>query len=119
MANERARTLRRNQTDAERQLWNALRRNQLDGCKFRRQHSMGAYIVDFICLEKKLIIELDGDQHGHAVHKRHDEKRDTWLKGRGYRVIRYWNNDVYSNIEGVLLEISEYLRMPCNAPPPP
>ena len=119
MANEFARSLRKNLTDAERKLWYALRSGQLDGYRFRRQHPMGPFVVDFICLEKKLIVELDGDRHGKAVHKSRDEKRDEWLKSRGYYVLRFWNNDVYSNLDGVLLDIAEYLRVPHDSLPPP
>jgi len=80
---------------------------------------MGPYIVDFICLEKKLIVELDGDQHGHGAQQAHDENRDRWLESRGYHVVRYWNNDIYSNLGRVLDDLLEYLRMPGDAAPPP
>ena len=109
MADERARTLRRNQTDAERILWRLLCKQQLDECRFRRQHPMGAYIVDFICLERKLIIELDGDQHGQPEQVAHDQRRDAWLQSRGYHVVRFWNDEIYQNIDGVLSVIAELL----------
>ncbi len=119
MANERARALRRNQTDAERVFWQAVNGKQLHGHRFRRQHPLGNYIVDFICLEKKLIVELDGEQHGFGKHMLHDAKRDAWLEQRGYRVVRYWNDEVYNNLEGVLTELAIYLRDPAYGPPPP
>lgn len=119
MANERARTLRRNQTAAERTLWRALRGKRLDGHRFRRQHPMGRYVVDFICLEKKLIVEVDGGQHGEDKQQHHDRERDAWLEAAGYRVVRYWNTDVLNNLEGVTLEIAEYLRDPAYGAPPP
>ncbi len=110
MANERARSLRKNQTDAERILWRALKGRQLDGCRFRRQHPMGAYIVDFICLERRLIVELDGDQHGFPAHAVHDAKRDAWLQAKGYHVARFWNDEVYNNLDGVLNALLELLQ---------
>lgn len=109
MADERARTLRRNQTDAERILWRLLCKKQLDECRFRRRHPMGAYIVDFICLERKLIIELDGDQHGQPEQVAYDQRRDDWLQSRGYHVARFWNDEIYQNIDGVLSVIAELL----------
>ena len=95
----RARALRRNPTDAERTLWNHLRFWQVDGYKFRRQQPLGKYIVDFVCLEKSLIVELDGGQH--ADQSSYDAERDAWLRGQGFSVLRFWNNDVLQNINGV------------------
>ena len=105
-----AKTLRRNSTDAERKLWYSIRSKQLDGLKFRRQHPLGNYVVDFVCLEKRLIIELDGGQH--AINKEKDIERDNWLKNEGYTVLRFWNNDVLDNLDGVLSEIRKYLVPP-------
>ncbi|MDR3498745.1 MAG: endonuclease domain-containing protein [Parvibaculum sp.] len=99
MPNERARALRRNQTDAEKKLWSVLRRDQL-GHSFRRQHPMGPYIVDFICLQARLVIEADGGQHSDD-RAEHDAKRTAWLEARGYKVLRFWNSDILQNIEGV------------------
>ena len=110
MANERARALRKNQTIAERKLWRSIRLRQLNGFKFRRQYPIGKYIVDFICAEKKLIIELDGSQHGDDDQKEHDFERDQWLRSQGYRVLRVWNVRVFKELPSLLDEISHYLR---------
>jgi very-short-patch-repair endonuclease len=103
-----ARTLRKNSTDAERLLWKHLRSRQMGAHKFRRQHPIGVYIVDFICLEKKLIIELDGGQHTKQVE--YDEKRSVWLKERGYSVLRYWNHDVLKSPKVVMANILEEIE---------
>jgi very-short-patch-repair endonuclease len=93
----RARELRNNPTDAERVLWSQLRFWQLDGYKFRRQQPLGQYIVDFICLEKRVVVEVDGGQHSQQV----DAERDTWLRDEGFIVLRFWNHEVLKNIETV------------------
>jgi very-short-patch-repair endonuclease len=103
-----ARFLRKNQTNAERLIWGALRGGRLMRFKFRRQHTIGNYIVDFICIEKKLIIELDGGQHSQQINK--DIIRDKWLKSHGYEVIRFWDNDVIRNAEAVLESIADKLN---------
>jgi len=103
-----ARGLRRQQTPAERVLWNRLR-NQV-GNKFRRQHPIGDYIVDFVNLENKLIIEIDGGQHNQEQTREKDAQRTEWLEGEGYRILRFWNNDVLTNIEGVDLLIRKALE---------
>src|SRR5574341_778952 len=95
----RARALRKNPSEVERLLWRYLRMWQLDGYKFRRQHPSGNYIVDFVCLEKRLIIEVDGGQH--AEHVEYDAKRDAWLREQGFSILRFWNNDVLQNMTGV------------------
>jgi len=100
---ERARSLRKRLTDAERLLWSRLRNHQLAGYKFRRQQVMSVYIVDFVCLEPKLIIELDGGQH--ATQIEYDAKRSSYLNSLGFKVLRFWNNDVLSNLESVLESI--------------
>jgi very-short-patch-repair endonuclease len=97
-----ARDLRHNSTDAEKRIWSYLRNNQL-GHKFRRQYPIDRYIVDFFCFEQNLIIELDGGQHNKEV----DKKRTDFLVANGYRVLRFWNNDVLSNTSGVLQTIIE------------
>jgi very-short-patch-repair endonuclease len=105
MTSSFARKLRKNLTDAERRLWYCLRRKQVDGARFRRQHPIGPYVADFFCAEAQLIIEVDGGQHADD-----DGARTAWLEAQGYRVIRFWNNDVLGNTEGMLLVISEALR---------
>ncbi|NTW15694.1 MAG: endonuclease domain-containing protein [Candidatus Moranbacteria bacterium] len=107
---ENAKRLRREQTPQETILWSRLRNRRLDGMKFRRQYPIGKYIVDFVCLERKLIIELDGWQHGVGGGLKRDEERTQLLESEGYEVLRFWNNDVNGNLEGVLLKIQERLR---------
>jgi len=102
-----ARTLRTNQTDVERLLWQHLRSKQLAGAKFRRQQPIGNYIVDFVSFDKKLIIELDGGQH--AENENRDRQRDEWLTSQGFKILRFWNNDVLENSEGILESIMEHL----------
>ena len=98
--NTKARNLRKNQTDAERLLWQHLRNRQMLGQKFRRQFSIDTYIVDFVCLEVKLIVELDGGQHAEQIE--YDHRRTEQLQKRGFKVLRFWNNDVLQNTTGVL-----------------
>ena len=112
-AQQKARSLRENQTDAEGLLWHYLRHKQLDGHKFRRQQPIGPYIVDFACMPRKVIVELDGGQH--AERRSHDERRDRFLQGQGYRLLRFWNNEVFENCFGVLERIYEAVQ---NPPPP-
>ena len=109
----RARELRNNSTVAERLLWRHLRARQLGGVRFNRQVPIGAYICDFVARTPKLIIELDGGQHAAAAE--HDRNRTTFLERHGYLVIRFWNNDVVENVEGVLQVVQEALR---NRPSP-
>ena len=98
-----AKKLRKNMTDAERLLWQHLRNRELGGYKFRRQRPVGPYIVDFVCLEKKLVIEVDGSQHAGQMEL--DTKRSDYLKEKGYRVTRFWNNEVLKKTESVLTVI--------------
>jgi very-short-patch-repair endonuclease len=105
---DRSRRLRRNQTDAERKLWARLRARQLCGVKFRRQYPIGRFIVDFCCFEKDLAVELDGGQHAEQTEA--DQRRSDLLARHGYRVLRFWDNDVMENIDGVLQRIVETLR---------
>ncbi len=105
-----ARGLRKRQTDAERALWSKLRNKQIEGVKFRRQQPIGSYIVDFVSLERKLIIEIDGGQYNQRKVREKDEEREKWLKEKGYQILRFWNNDVLTNIEGVLEKIKETLE---------
>jgi very-short-patch-repair endonuclease len=100
-----ARNLRRSQTNAERKLWLLLRDRRLAGFKFRRQHPVGPFIVDFCCTEAKVIVELDGGHHA-LTHDR-DAARGGYLAGQGYRVLRFWNNEVLGNTSGVLERIVE------------
>jgi very-short-patch-repair endonuclease len=102
-----SRNLRKRQTDAENIIWRHLRRKQVEGLRFRRQHPIGRYIVDFVCLEKQLILEIDGGQHAIEIDK--DHNRDKWLLAEGYRILRFWNNDVFENLPGVL----ETIRLNC------
>ena len=101
-----ARRLRANQTDAETVLWNRIRNRQIDGHKFVRQVPMLGYICDFVCRERRLIVEADGGQHNESAA---DAIRDRRLMDEGYRVLRFWNNDVLGNIEGVLMTIQAEL----------
>jgi very-short-patch-repair endonuclease len=89
-------------TDAERKLWRRLRELSTGGSHFRRQATIGAYFADFACRARRLVIELDGGQHVEKAHIDADAKRDAYMRANGYRVLRFWNNDVMSNIEGVL-----------------
>ena len=100
---DNAKTLRRNLTDAEQKLWYHLRAHRFMGRKFKRQKPLGRYVVDFICLEEKLIIELDGGQHADSVE--YDKERDSWLRSEGYTVLRFWNNELVNETEGVLERI--------------
>ena len=111
----KARQLRRQSTDAERKLWAILRNRQLTGYKFRRQVPMGSYIVDFVCFEKNIVVELDGGQH-QAQHG-YDGNRTQWLQSAGFRVIRFWNNQVLSETDGVVQAILATLEV--KIPPSP
>jgi very-short-patch-repair endonuclease len=110
---EAARELRKNMTDAERILWMRLKAKQLDGLKFRRQEQIGLFVADFVCFEKGIIIEADGGQH--AIEREKDAERTQWLNAQGYTVLRFWNNDILTNIEGVM----ETIRSACIEPPSP
>ncbi len=105
-----ARALRRDHTDAEGLLWSRLRDKQIDGHKFRRQQPIGPYIADFACMTEKLLIELDGG--GHAEQKAKDRRREEYLRRSGYRVLRFWNTEVFENLSGVLERVREALADP-------
>lgn len=107
---EAAKVLRKNSTDAEKVLWRHLKAKQLDGLKFRRQEQIGRFIADFVCYEKGLIIEADGGQH--ASEKEKDDERTLWLNSQGFTVLRFWNNEILTNIDGVM----EAIRMRCHIP---
>jgi very-short-patch-repair endonuclease len=110
-----ARRLRKQSTDAERRLWRHLRDRQIEGFKFRRQQPMGAYVVDFVNLEKKVVIEVDGGQHALDLG---DKIRDEWLRAEGYQVLRFWDNQVFSDLESVLESIRNVLLTPHPDPLP-
>ncbi len=97
-----ARKLRSSMSEAEKRLWYRLRAHRFCGASFRRQAVMGRYVVDFVCHDAKLVIELDGGQHSRASHFHADRRRTAWLESRGYKVLRFWNNDILSNLDGVL-----------------
>jgi very-short-patch-repair endonuclease len=100
---QRAREMRREPTEPERRLWQKVRRKQLDGYKFRRQHPIGRFILDFYCHEARLVVELDGESH--AFQEEYDAARTEWLKAQGLRVLRFPNQVVMKNMEGVLAAI--------------
>ena len=117
MASRTARRLRQNQTNAEIHLWMHLRRKQLGTHRFRRQVPLGPYIADFVCLDARLIVEVDGGQH--AERTTQDGQRTAWLESQNFRVLRFWNNDMLGNIEGVLETILEALKEPPTPTHPP
>ena len=112
-----ARHLRHGQTDGENRLWSRLRDRRLFGIKFRRQQPMGEYVVDFVSFEKRLIVELDGGQHAEQID--YDTRRDAWLCGQGFEIVRYWNSDVTGNLDGVLEDIARRAgAWPAQSPSP-
>jgi very-short-patch-repair endonuclease len=106
-----ARRLRHEETEAEKIIWSRLRRKQLKGCKFRRQEPIGNYVVDFVCFERKLIIELDGGSHGSTETKGNDTIRTQWLESQGFQINRFWNSEVTSNIDRVMAKIEEAITL--------
>ena len=112
MSTARARSLRRDATDAERAMWRVLRDRRLAGFKFRRQQPLGRYFVDFVCFSHRLVVEIDGSQHAGSAA---DARRTAWLEEQGFRVLRFWNNDVLNNREGVCLTVLDSLT---SRPPP-
>ena len=122
MPSQSARALRKRMTDAERLLWRHLRNRELGGWKFRRQYPVGPFIVDFICVEKNVVIEVDGGQH--AENEELDTQRSAYLNKMGYRVLRFWNNEVLQETEAVLEAIFAILasgkqNSPSPQPSPP
>jgi very-short-patch-repair endonuclease len=107
--------LRRDATEVEKRLWSVLRDRQLGGAKFRRQATLGRFVVDFLCIEARLIIELDGGQHSDEV----DAGRTAWLESNGYRVLRFWNSAVLENLDGVVRAISAPLPQKTLTQPSP
>ena len=112
---ERARRLRQNMTDAENRMWYYLRNRRLGGYKFVREYVIGQYIADFVCREKKLILEIDGAQHMEAIE--YDLRRTKYLESRGYRVLRIWNHDVFKNTQAVMDSVLNLLESVPHPPP--
>jgi very-short-patch-repair endonuclease len=116
----RARRLRRDMTIVEQRLWRRLRELAPAGSHLRRQATIGPYIVDFACHSQRIVIELDGGQHGQNPQASRDKERDDFLRANGYRVLRFWNNDVMQNLDGVMSVISEaFVPPPTPNPSPP
>ncbi|PRH87478.1 hypothetical protein C5L14_12765 [Labrys okinawensis] len=111
-----AQRLRADTTEAERKLWRALERLPLEGTHFRRQAPLGSYVVDFLCPAAKLVIELDGEQHGREEIKARDDIRTRWLNSQGYNVVRFWNHEIFDNLEGVLDTLYAALYGELNTP---
>jgi very-short-patch-repair endonuclease len=114
-ATNRARHLRSNPTDAERILWRHLRLRQVGGHKFRRQRPIGPYFVDFVCLEKHIVVEVDGGQH--SEQRTYDDRRDAWLTKEGFHVLRFWDHEVLREIEHVKQVIWQALSAPSSILP--
>ena len=110
-----AKRMRREPTEAEAKLWSMLRGQRLGGLKFKRQEQLGDYIVDFVCFGSPLIVEADGSQHAESAS---DAVRDSWLEGQGFRVLRFWNNDILKNPEGVARVILDAAQAPLPNPSP-
>lgn len=104
-----ARNLRKNSTLQERILWKLLRNSNINNLKFKRQYPIGNYIVDFICIEKMLVIEIDGGQHNEDLNIKLDNERTKYLESRGFRVLRFWNTDIDKNLGGVYQELMKWL----------
>ncbi|MGH6879560.1 endonuclease domain-containing protein [Hypericibacter sp.] len=118
MSREFAKLLRRNLTPVEWRFWHSVKSRQLAGAKFRRQVPVGPYVADFLCISARLIVELDGGQHSETVSA--DAARTRYLEEQGYRVLRFWNNDVMTNLEGVLRIVELALAgAPLTLPSPP
>jgi very-short-patch-repair endonuclease len=111
---DHAKRLRRRMTDAERRLWQYLRAGRLAGLKFRRQHPVPPYIVDLCCVEARLVVELDGSQHSPAA----DAARTRYLQSQGWRVVRFWDNDVLREVEAVVTAIWDFASRPALSPTP-
>ncbi|WP_114770306.1 endonuclease domain-containing protein [Microvirga subterranea] len=109
-----AKRLRREMTPAERRLWHALKAHRFQGLHIRRQVPMGPYVADFICHTAKIVIEVDGSQHGFDRHIERDRTRDAWFEAQGYRVLRFWNADVLTGLDSVLETI--FANIPSNLP---
>jgi very-short-patch-repair endonuclease len=110
-----AKRMRREPTEAEAKLWSLLRGQRLGGLKFKRQEQLGDYIVDFVCFGARLIVEADGSQHSESAR---DAKRDAWLADQGFRILRFWNNEILGNTEGVSRLILDAALPPLPNPSP-
>ncbi|HEY5067150.1 MAG TPA: endonuclease domain-containing protein [Xanthobacteraceae bacterium] len=108
MMRRRAQVLRLRLTNAERKLWYALRDRRFAGSKFRRQVPVGPFIADFVCFEERLVVEVDGGQHADSMQ---DQRRDRWFAENGFRVLRFWNNEVLRNVEGVMTVLAQALKV--------
>jgi len=108
LTRDTARRLRSDQTNAENRLWSRLRATQLEGFKFRRQHSIGPFVADFFCLEARLVIELDGSQHADQLAD--DQRRTEFIRDAGYSVLRVWNHEVISEIDEVIQRIADAIE---------
>ncbi|MBQ8458640.1 endonuclease domain-containing protein [bacterium] len=115
---EKSRYLRKNMTIQERKLWNIIRNRQFFNYRFRRQFPIGSYIVDFVCREKKIIIEIDGGQHNEKNNINYDIKRSEYLALEGFKVVRFWNNDIDNNIDGVYEKLKEIFEITPSQPSP-
>ena len=104
-----SRVLRKNQTPWEAKLWSVLRNRNIKDLKFRRQFKVGNYIVDFCCPSKKLVVELDGGHHSEEEVRSHDKKKQGYLEKQGYKIVRFWNNEIDDNLDGVVLKIVQSL----------
>jgi very-short-patch-repair endonuclease len=116
-AGARARGLQHNMTEAERRVWQILRSHQMQRHKFRRQVPIGRYIADFVCHEARLIVEIDGGQHARSSPR--EAERNAFLQNEGYRIVRFWNNEVLANLDGVRETIANELGPPHPHPNPP
>jgi len=108
---QKARFLRNNMTEQEQKLWNIIRNRQFYNYRFLRQYRIGNYIVDFICRSKKIIVEVDGGQHNFDKNIEYDNNRTEYLKSKGYKIIRFWNNDIDNNISGVYEKLQEIFEI--------
>lgn len=106
----RSRALRKQSSEAEKLLWQKLRRKQFHGLRFRRQFPLGPYFGDFVCLPARLVIEVDGGQHAEVAQADHDKRRTDWLRTENFRVLRFWNPDIFENMDGVLDMIDAAIR---------
>jgi len=103
-----AKKLRNNPTPQEKIMWQLLRKKNFNGLKFSRQYPIGKYIVDFVCRRKKLVIELDGGQHNQIEHIIYDNERTKYIESKGFKIVRFWNNEIDTNLEGVYQKLKEF-----------